>query len=208
MPWAAEREEVIPMARIRSSSLIPRPVGPAGPAGYRNGPGADGRHTVATDGSPDSGTPPAQGATQDLPSGDPGSGNYWINDDGRSSGDGTVTYQGTWNSGSGCAARCLWSDDHWSDQAGNTATFRFTGTGTALLSVQDTGNGIAAISVHGGPEERVDFHGPIRTGETLQYLSPRLPYGEHTLQIRVTGEHNPEPGAAFVSVDRAEVYTD
>jgi GH43 family beta-xylosidase len=160
------------------------------------------------DGSPNLGTPLALGATQDLPSGDPGSGNYWINDDGRSSGDGTVAYTGTWNSGTGCAAQCFWGDDHWSDQAGNTATFSFTGTRIALLSVRDTGNGIAAISIDGGPEQRVDFHGPIRTGETLQYLSPQLPPGEHTLRIRVTGEHNPDSGAAFVSVDRAEVYTD
>ncbi|MGW5472957.1 glycoside hydrolase family 43 protein [Streptomyces chartreusis] len=158
------------------------------------------------DGSPDLGTPLALGATQDLPSGDPGSGNYWINDDGRSSGSGTVTYQGAWNSGTGCAAQCFWSDDHWSDRAGNTATYSFTGTRIALLSVKDTGNGIAGIRIDGGAEQRVDFYGAIRTGETLQYLSPRLPYGTHTLQVRVTGERNSSAGAAFVSVDRAEVY--
>ncbi|MFE7075086.1 glycoside hydrolase family 43 protein [Streptomyces sp. NPDC057620] len=160
------------------------------------------------DGGPDLGTPLAMGATQNLPSGDPGSGNHWINDDGRSSGNGTVTYQGSWNSGTGCAAQCFWGDDHWSDRAGNTATFTFTGTRIALLSVKDTGNGIAGIRVDGGAEQRVDFYGAIRTGETLQYLSPRLPYGTHTVQVRVTGERNSSAGAAFVSVDRAEVYTD
>ncbi|RII20424.1 Extracellular exo-alpha-(1-_5)-L-arabinofuranosidase precursor [Streptomyces sp. YIM 130001] len=160
------------------------------------------------DGSPDLGTPQAMGATQNLPAGDPGSGNHWINDDGRSSGDATVEYTGTWNSGAGCAAQCFFGDDHWSDQAGDTATFRFTGTRIVLLSVQDTGNGIAAISVDGGPEERVDFHGPIRTGETVQYRSPKLSPGPHTVQVRVTGEHNDSSDGAFVSVDRAEVYTD
>jgi GH43 family beta-xylosidase len=160
------------------------------------------------DGSPDLGSPLALGATQDLPSGDPGNGNYWINDDGRSSGGGQVVYQGEWNSGTGCQAQCFWSDDHWSDRTGNTATFTFTGTRIALLSVRDTGNGIAAVSVDGGPEQRVDFYGAPRTGETLQYLSPRLPSGPHTLRIRVTGEHNTSSTASFVSVDRAEVYTD
>ncbi|MGI5439924.1 family 43 glycosylhydrolase [Streptomyces shenzhenensis] len=160
------------------------------------------------DGSPDLGSPLALGATQDLPSGDPGNGNYWINDDGRSSGAGQVAYQGDWNSGTGCGAQCFWSDDHWSDRAGNTATFTFTGTRIALLSVRDTGNGIAAISVDGGPEQRVDFYGSPRTGETLQYLSPRLASGTHTLRIRVTGEHSASSTASFVSVDRAEVYTD
>ncbi|MZD05385.1 family 43 glycosylhydrolase [Streptomyces sp. SID5785] len=160
------------------------------------------------DGSPDLGTPLAMGATQDLPAGDPGSGNHWINDDSRSSGSGSVTYTGDWNAGTGCAAQCFWGDDHWSEQAGATATFGFSGTRIALLSVQDTGNGIAAISVDGGPEQRVDFYGAIRTGERLQYLSPRLANGPHTLRVRVTGEHNASSGAAFVSVDRAEVYTD
>jgi acyl-CoA hydrolase len=72
--------------------------------------------------------------------------------------------------------------------------------------VKDTGNGYAAVSVDGGPEQRVDFHGPIRVGEAVQYVSPRLPYGRHTLRVRVTGEHNSQSQASFVSVDRAEVY--
>jgi hypothetical protein len=55
---------------------------------------------------------------------------------------------------------------------------------------------------HPGP----DFHGPIRVGEAVQYVSPRLPYGEHTLRVRVTEDHNSRSGASFVSVDRAEVY--
>ncbi|MQY36512.1 hypothetical protein SRB17_45140 [Streptomyces sp. RB17] len=163
--------------------------------------------TWNADGSPGLGRPLAMGATQELPSGDPGSGTYWINDDGRSSGAGTVTYTGTWNSGTGCATQCFWGDDHWSDQAGNTATFTFTGTRIALLSVRDTGNGIAGVSVDGAAEQRVDYYGAIRTGETLQYVSPRLTYGRHTLRIRVTGEHDAQSQAAFVSVDRAEAYT-
>ncbi|MBM9504017.1 glycoside hydrolase family 43 protein [Actinacidiphila acididurans] len=163
--------------------------------------------TWNADGSPDLGRPLAMGATQDLPSGDPGSGTYWINDDGRAGGDGTLAYTGAWNSGTGCATQCFWGDDHWSDQAGNTATYGFTGTRIALLSVRDTGNGIAAMSVDGGPEQRVDFYGPIRTGETLQYVSPRLAYGRHTLRVRVTGEHSTGSQGSFVSVDRAEVYT-
>ncbi|MFG2789710.1 glycoside hydrolase family 43 protein [Streptomyces sp. NPDC048419] len=163
--------------------------------------------TWNADGSPDLGRPSAMGATQDLPSGDPGSGTYWINDDGRSSGDGTLSYTGTWNSGTGCGTQCFWGDDHWIDQADSTATFTFTGTRIALLSVRDTGNGIAALSVDGGTEQRADFYGAIRTGETVQYISPKLPYGRHTLRVRVTGEHNTSSQAAFVSVDRAEVYT-
>ena len=37
----------------------------------------------------------------------------------------------------------------------------------ALLSVADVGNGIAAISIDGGPEQRVDYYSSIRVGEQL-----------------------------------------
>jgi hypothetical protein len=40
----------------------------------------------------------------------------------------------------------------------------------------------------------------------VRYVSPRLPRGEHTLRVRVTGEHSSRSGESFVSVDRAEVY--
>lgn len=167
------------------------------------------KFTWNADGSPNFGTPLAQGATQDLPSGDPGSGTYWINDDGRSSGAGSVTFAGgTWNSGTGCGVQCFWGDDHWLDQAGATATFTFAGTRIALLSVRDVGNGYADISIDGGAAQRVDYYGAVRTGEVVQYLSPRLASGQHTLQIRVTGTHDGSSSASFISVDRAEVFTD
>lgn len=89
-----------------------------------------------------------------------------------------------------------------------TATFTFTGTRIALLSVKDTGNGYAAVSIDGGAEQTVDLHGPIRVGEAVQYRSPRLGYGAHTLRVRVTGQHNGQSQGSFVSIDRAEVYVD
>jgi GH43 family beta-xylosidase len=167
------------------------------------------KFTWNADGSPNFGVPLAQGATEDLPSGDPGGGTYWINDDGRSSGNGSVAFAGgTWNSGTGCGVQCFWGDDHWLDQAGATATFTFTGTRIALLSVRDTGNGYAAISIDGGAEQQVDYYGNPRCGEVVQYLSPRLSSGQHTLTIRVTGTHDANSTGSFVSVDRAEVFTD
>ncbi|WP_435800066.1 hypothetical protein [Streptomyces mutabilis] len=40
----------------------------------------------------------------------------------------------------------------------------------------------------------------------MRYVSPRLPRGEHTLRVRMTGEHSSRSGESFESVDRAEVY--
>lgn len=173
----------------------------------------DGRTTRAqkiswnADGSPDLGAPLAAGATQTLPSGDPGGGPNWINDTNTSSSGGTVTYAGAWSSGSGCGVQCFWGNDHWSGQTGATATWTFTGTRIALLSVRDTGNGIAAFSVDGGAEQTRDYYGAIRMGEQLNYVSPELPYGTHTLRVRVTGTKNPASGSTVISIDRAEIYT-
>ncbi|TWD80088.1 GH43 family beta-xylosidase [Kribbella amoyensis] len=158
------------------------------------------------DGTPNLGRPLAAGATQTLPSGDPGAATSVINDTDVGTGLNQVQYSGVWNSGSGCGVQCFWGNDHWSGAAGNTATIRFSGTKVALLSVRDVGNGIAAISIDGGPEQRVDYYSSIRVGEQLNYVSPTLPAGEHTLRVRVTGEKNPASTSTQVSIDRIEVY--
>ncbi|TDW60786.1 glycoside hydrolase family 43 protein [Kribbella pratensis] len=157
--------------------------------------------TWNADGTPNLGRPLAAGATQNLPSGDPGSSNYWINDT-----DSTVVYAGNWSSGSGCGNQCFWGNDHWSGETNATATIHFTGTRAALLSVADTGNGIAAISVDGGPEQRIDYYSSIRVGEQLMYISPTLAPGAHTLKVRVTGDKNPASTSTVISLDRIEVY--
>jgi GH43 family beta-xylosidase len=159
------------------------------------------KFTWKADGSPDFGTPVALGADVPLPSGDPGPSPTPINDT-----DAAVTYTGNWNSGSGCGVQCFHGDDHWSGNAGDTATFHFTGTQIALLSVRDVSNGVAAISIDGGPESTVDYYGSPRVGQQLNYLSPVLPAGEHTLTVRVTGQKNPSSGSTVISIDRAEVY--
>jgi len=158
------------------------------------------------DGTPNLGSPLAAGATQTLPSGDAGATTSVINDTDVGTGTNQVQYAGTWNSGSGCGNQCFWGNDHWTGIANASATIRFTGTKVALLSVVDKGNGIAAISIDGGPEQRVDYYSSIRVGEQLTYISPTLAAGPHTLKVRVTGEKNPASTSTQVSLDRIEVY--
>lgn len=164
------------------------------------------RFTWNADGTPNFGRPLAAGATQNLPAGDPGAATRWINDTDTGTGLWQVEYAGAWSSGSGCGVQCFWGNDHWSGVTNATATIRFDGTQVGLLSVRDGGNGIAAISIDGGPEQRVDFHSDIRVGEELNYLSPVLPPGPHTLKVRVTGERNPNSTATVISMDRVEVW--
>ncbi|RCK68824.1 hydrolase [Desertihabitans brevis] len=162
----------------------------------------------AEDGLPLIDPPVALGTDVPLPSGDPGPGPRAINDTDEGTGDFTVGYAGDWRSGDACGPTCYRGDDHWSWTPGSTATFRFTGTQIALFSVRDTGNGIAAISVDGRNEELVDLYASPRTGQVQQWTSRRLPPGEHTVTVRVTGERNPRSSGAVVSIDRAEVWDD
>ncbi|NUO53505.1 MAG: family 43 glycosylhydrolase [Polyangiaceae bacterium] len=159
-------------------------------------------------GVPSFGAPPASGATLDVPSGDPGGGPYWINDNGDTSGLGGVTYQGAWTHYPRCGNQCFFGDDHGATEPGATATFTFTGTQIALLSVRDAGNGVAAFSIDGEPETFGDFYMGIRHGELVNYVSPHLEFGEHTLVVRVTGDKNAASSGVAISIDRAEVYTD
>ncbi|MFJ6513422.1 hypothetical protein ACIQMO_25155 [Streptomyces sp. NPDC091406] len=52
------------------------------------------------------------------------------------------------------------------------------------------------------------LHNTTRGGEAVQYVSLWRPHGNHTLRVRVTGEHNGQSGASFVSIDRAGVCVD
>jgi hypothetical protein len=40
----------------------------------------------------------------------------------------------------------------------------------------------------------------------MNYRTPKLPAGDHTVTIRVTGDKNPNSGSAVISIDRAEVW--
>lgn len=159
------------------------------------------------DGTPNLGAPLPAGETQKLPSGDPGPGTRAVNDTDIGDGDFQVKYAGNWQSGSGCGNQCFRGDDHFTQEKGATVTFTFTGTQIALFSVRDVGNGYATFSIDGGPEsDRIDYYSDTRVGEHPNYISPKLDPGKHTLRVTVTGEKNPDSGAAMISIDRAEIW--
>jgi GH43 family beta-xylosidase len=151
------------------------------------------------DGSPQLGPPAAAGATLDLPSADPGRSPEVIDDD-------SVTFSDGWTRFPSCGVQCYLGGDHGSSTPGATATFTFTGTQIALFSVRDSGNGVAAFSIDGGPETTRDYYAAIRQGEQAVYTSPVLPHGPHQLRVRVTGNHAAASVGAAISIDRAEVF--
>ncbi|WP_344489699.1 family 43 glycosylhydrolase [Streptomyces enissocaesilis] len=121
-------------------------------------------------------------------------------------GSSTVSYSAGWSIGTTCGTQCYQGDDHYTNQSGATATITFTGAQIALLGVRDVGNGIAALSIDGGPETTVDYYGPVRDGERVLWVSPRLSPGPHTLRIRNTGTKQSASQATYIGFDRAEIY--
>jgi hypothetical protein len=167
-----------------------------------------GKITWKADGTPDFGVPANASATLKLPSGDPGDGTFFLDDSGtvQAGGKARIEFSDGWQSHD-CGNQCSLGNDHGSNSTGATATITFTGTRVALLSVRDTGNGIAGFSLDGAAETTSDYYSSIRAGFMVNYTSPRVAYGEHELRVRVTGQKNAASSGFAVSVDRVEVDT-
>jgi methyl-accepting chemotaxis protein len=92
----------------------------------------------------------------------------------------------------------------YSSQPDDIARVRFTGTRVRFYSVTGPGHGIGAVSVDGGPETRFDTYSPQRATGVLMYESPPLPYGPHTIDVRVADAKHPDARYTWVNVDRIE----
>ena len=159
------------------------------------------------DGTPDLREPLAVGASQQLPSGDPGAGSTAIDDTDTSESGLRVSYEGDWTTGSQCGVTCFNGGDHYSKEAGATATYHFTGSRIAVYASLGRDHGYATFSVDGGSaSDPVSYFNELRVGEQRTYLSPQLEEGEHTLTITVTGDKPTNATDSYITVDRAEVY--
>jgi methyl-accepting chemotaxis protein len=92
----------------------------------------------------------------------------------------------------------------YSSQPNDIARVRFTGSRVRFYSISGPGHGIGAASVDGGPETLFDTYSPQRTTGALMYESPVLPYGPHTIEIRVADAKHPDARYTWVNVDRIE----
>ena len=91
------------------------------------------------------------------------------------------------------------------DTAGDTATFNFTGTQIRFYAAETGDGGQAAVSIDGGPEHLVDLYSAHDAGNVLVYSSPVLALGNHTLEIRNLGTHDPSGSGTRVVIDRFEI---
>ncbi|WP_031073370.1 putative Ig domain-containing protein [Streptomyces sp. NRRL WC-3742] len=157
---------------------------------HRSGIALSGAEATDYWGNPTSATAPNRGAY-----GGPALGAAACTDDGSAA----ITYSAGWSStgSTGCGSGL----DHWSDSAGATATFSFSGTALTYYGSQSPDNGIAALSIDGGPAVDVNLYAPAKRLGLPVYTSPVLPDGTHTVTVTVSGRKDPRATNTYVSLD-------
>lgn len=111
------------------------------------------------------------------------------------SGENQITYTGNWEST---------ENDHWSNEAGATYSMSFYGNQVKIHGPYDPTHGIMAVSIDGGSEVLIDTYAAERQDAVL-FTSELLTLGNHTVQVRVTGDKNPLSGNSYVDVQKIEV---
>jgi len=110
---------------------------------------------------------------------------------------------GGWNHG--YEAACYGQSNSWDRTAGDIVTLAFVGVQISFYARVNDGHGICALSVDGGAESPVDLYATPAVCDDLVWTSATLPYGNHTFQLRVTGEKNAASTDAWCVVDRAVI---
>jgi hypothetical protein len=84
------------------------------------------------------------------------------------------------------------------------ARLRFSGTGVAIMGDYDDKGGAAEVILDGAPAGKIDARALPRTTETAYWHVTGLKPGEHTVEIRLTGEGGKPSGT--VAIAGAIVY--
>ena len=119
--------------------------------------------------------------------------------------DASITYSGSWNR--------YW-DSH--DSGGYhkeigtkdaSASYTFTGTGIKWIGITSSSAGIAEVWLDSVKETTIDLYSPITTYQQLIFQKNHLDAGSHTLEIRVTGNKNPNSSGSTVYLDALKMIS-
>ena len=110
----------------------------------------------------------------------------------------TIAYSGDWSRGDFDKA---WNSTlTYSDDPRASARFSFDGTELRYVYSKAFNRGMAAITIDGVAKGLLDLYSPTiewQSSTTFGGLQP----GHHTIEIRVTGRHNPASEGAYVDID-------
>jgi hypothetical protein len=111
----------------------------------------------------------------------------------------SVTYAGNWGTWSGNPG--YQKTEHFTEQAGSSATFAFTGDRVWFYGFTRNDLGTADILLDGVHVATVDEYSSAANYFVGLYKSPQLMRGSHTLTVRATGNHNLASTGAEIIVD-------
>lgn len=116
----------------------------------------------------------------------------------------SITYSGSnWQTG-------LWSyyfnnSCHYSNTSGSTASFTFTGTGIQWIADKNADHGKADVYIDGVFKTTVDLYNVSDQLQQVVYSTSSLSYGQHTIQINVTGTKNSSAIGTYVNIDAFQI---
>lgn len=111
----------------------------------------------------------------------------------------SITYKGNWRERS-IEGENFMGSEKITGEKGASVTYTFTGTQARCYGYVDREMGSADVFVDGNFIERVNGYSPRRY-DVVVYETEVLPMGEHTLELRITGEHIKGWEMVDVSID-------
>lgn len=114
-------------------------------------------------------------------------------------------YSGTgWVHAKNTADPYYMSTVSYSNQTGDYAIINFVGSTVFYRAARAPHHGIVAVSIDNGPETNVDLYSPTRENDAQIWLA-NVPYGNHTVKIRVTGTKNPASSNRYGIIDYVSI---
>ena len=92
----------------------------------------------------------------------------------------------------------------YSDTPGNRFRITFTGSAITYVFTQAANRGIAEVSLDGRIQARINQYSPQTVWQSMRRFGG-LNAGVHTLEVRVSGEKDPQSAGLFVDLDAFEV---
>jgi hypothetical protein len=118
-----------------------------------------------------------------------------------------LTYSGTFTHATGYASDYDGTES-WSDIAGNTVSFTFTGTSVQWITSLANNHGYANIYLDGTlVASNVDTYASSSVNQYAAYTASGLSYGSHTLEIYVDGTKDSSSAGTYVTTDAMIVGT-
>ncbi|MFC5529397.1 X2-like carbohydrate binding domain-containing protein [Cohnella yongneupensis] len=114
-----------------------------------------------------------------------------------------IVYTGTWHPNTGRGLGDYQDDIHWTETAGDSFEYTFTGTGIELITELDGSQGIIDVYVDGEFKQTVNTNNTYRSTHHTVYYVSGMPAGNHTLKVVKRAWEN--SGGFFMLLDQLRV---